>query len=978
VLSGQGTGLRVFWFSASFLLVLSFLLGGAWGIPVLQIRKESVNLTDIDSDLLPSLDNTYDIGSASLGFANLYLKGRFNLSTTNSGVALSIQGGSAGTRDLANFYNANGNLIASIFYDGGQDGVIDLLTNAGVNTVRIQTSGDTYFKGGNVGIGTTSPAQELHVVGDARITNNLELYGTTDQKLTLLATDDSWAYMGFNNSTNRLFWMGLDATGNFRIVADSVAGDKRLYLRASSNYIDSSNNLVISGSITSGSDVITSDGGVVRARSAGNDKRVELYHNDANAVLDAVNGELFLIGERDINLYTDSPGTEHVRVRGGTHFLVYDGSNLNYAEVYHDGTHGYVTTSSGDLRFTPAGQVNLTPGLGTVYVTGNLSVSGSTSLTDYDMTGETFMIDSDNSATDAVTLHFGGATNSFGLISTEVGDLRLSPAGGDVIVTGSNNLGVGGDLDVGGVITGGYGEKVKLGTGVIGTCYLVGSLPYSSASVYEKLKISVFGGNWYSSNLGEVTYYASSREGLKINREVHGGGVSKFELKVFNDTSNSEYDFVINVTSDYPDFVVRAWKLGSADGLEELSITSCDVTGMTEVTPSITTIIASDNDGNVGIGTTSPGALLHVSSSEDTFVRITSGSSDWAGVEFTGVGNTWKLERDTDGMLRFTELGVGYPIVIQNGTGNVGINVISPVSRLQVGGNLTVYNPSGGLLIDSDGNAELHIGEQLAAGGTSGEVYRLAIQPYGHTGGPWNFVARDTSDAAFIDVRYGTGGTLFTIKHNGNVGVGTTAPETDLDVRGDILIRDVSPSLTLDDTSNSYGGWIDFQNSSVSKWQIKLASTGSGDNLDFLNSASNIKVTITQDGYVGIGASDPSSELDIDDGGGYGGTPQIEFNDRVSMGYDGGRTAAFIRGASGKHIVFDTNGANERMRITSEGYVGIGKTDPVAALDVNGAVRFAGGITLSGADDKIYFDADHTTYMYRESSTGDLIIHLGG
>ena len=52
--------------------------------------------------------------------------------------------------------------------------------------------------------------------------------------------------------------------------------------------------------------------------------------------------------------------------------------------------------------------------------------------------------------------------------------------------------------------------------------------------------------------------------------------------------------------------------------------------------------------------------------------------------------------------------------------------------------------------------ANLHVGKQEDDANTPGTVARLAIQPYGHTGGPWIIDARDTATDAFLDLRYGT------------------------------------------------------------------------------------------------------------------------------------------------------------------------------------------------------------------------------
>lgn len=79
--------------------------------------------------------------------------------------------------------------------------------------------------------------------------------------------------------------------------------------------------------------------------------------------------------------------------------------------------------------------------------------------------------------------------------------------------------------------------------------------------------------------------------------------------------------------------------------------------------------------------------------------------------------------------------------------------------------------------------ANLHIGKQEAAAGTSGEVQRLSIQPYLHTGGPWIFKSRDTPSFAFLDILYGTG-TYMTVNSSGNIGIGATMPAFKFHIKG--------------------------------------------------------------------------------------------------------------------------------------------------------------------------------------------------
>lgn len=87
--------------------------------------------------------------------------------------------------------------------------------------------------------------------------------------------------------------------------------------------------------------------------------------------------------------------------------------------------------------------------------------------------------------------------------------------------------------------------------------------------------------------------------------------------------------------------------------------------------------------------------------------------------------------------------------------------------------------------------ADLHVGLGIKYGGTAGSVSRLALQPYGHTGGPWLFISRDDPGSAYLDLNYGASNMLFTIHHLGNVGIGTLSPKEKLSVNGNIRAHEI-------------------------------------------------------------------------------------------------------------------------------------------------------------------------------------------
>nr|WP_315421953.1 hypothetical protein [uncultured Pedobacter sp.] len=121
-------------------------------------------------------------------------------------------------------------------------------------------------------------------------------------------------------------------------------------------------------------------------------------------------------------------------------------------------------------------------------------------------------------------------------------------------------------------------------------------------------------------------------------------------------------------------------------------------------------------------------------------------------------------------------------------SGNVGIGTTSPDYNLDIHGKLFVRGD--GVYHNNPGSGDLQIGYGLVLPGTLGEVSRLSLQPYGHTGGPWKFIARDDAASAFLDINYGTLHAL-TVHHAGNVGIGIMNPTSKLEVNGNIRAKEI-------------------------------------------------------------------------------------------------------------------------------------------------------------------------------------------
>lgn len=796
---------------------------------------------------------------------------------------------------------------------------------------------------GNVGIGTTNPGYKLEVVGDIRLQGNNQVYFDTTGA-------SASNYIGITND----YWLTL--------------------------YCDRGNNSRID--LTNGSGILFSEQGTERMRiNAGGNVGIGTTNPSK---------KLHIKGGDDDVLFLDNGGQQYTTLyfaNNGTTkaFLAWDNTNSVYTIGSAVSSYfNFLTGNTERMRITSAGDV----GIGTTSPAYKLQVVGAGNasgvVAGFAGTGPSGSITISHSGNGGSIGYANvGATNNLFYVTTGAGTI-----GSGITMDNNGNVGIG--------TTGGFNSI----SGTETTLHIVNS---NAASLYLN---ATSGKKWalYGASLGFNIYNATDGITPLVITNAGNVGISTtspgYKLDVQSGSVNFRYDQPSATSYTY----FRNWATGgsvalllgtndSDDSSAEIILSnntlylqaygdpgsSIQFGTRNSSTSAVRMMI--DQDGKVGIGTTSPSSKFHVKGDATDNVGLalfqndyasgdvyfpaasfintranhsfgivaefrsnTAGDTDRPSILFYGqqVAASWQVGQVTSGWGSNDSFGIGYRASNTPATfttwptnylsittaGNVGIGTTNPGSKLTV--------------IDSNNTTPLTIGAgsnaifEFKGNSTSGYTTTFNINDtalyIGHNSSGRNLVLQtNTTDRLTIA---GTGAVRFNSYGAGSI-TGTATYNLAVDSSGNII-----------EVAAGGGGSISGTTNYIPKF---TSSTAIGDSIIYQSGS----------GAIGIGTSAPTSSISTTTeksltikGSSYG-SLYLQAGSNNFRWWASTSTLLLTDVVTSTDIIIIDNTNN---------YVGIKNSSAAHALDVNGSIRASSNAYVNGS---VYIGTDGV-YLYAE------------
>jgi len=385
------------------------------------------------------------------------------------------------------------------------------------------------------------------------------------------------------------------------------------------------------------------------------------------------------------------------------------------------------------------------------------------------------------------------------------------------------------------------------------------------------------------------------------NLEIGTNGSAETEFRMHSDQAGK----YINIQSAGNFTGVKT--TGSQNFILDSSGSSGYITMVTNATERIRV----NYNGRVGIGTTSPGTKLEVSNSgsngavnENLLINMPSASNYVPGtgstIGFKGLsqyfGTLGGYTNGIPGLGFWSGTNTGAPSMVLI-SGNVGIGTTSPSEKLEVSGARSNLN---GILI-GEINSYIQFPDegQLAVGNNDWLIVNEGGVEVMRAGGPFQ-----------------------------RLGIGTTSPSEKLDVRGNIHIEEVVPSIIF---KRNISGLQEYRIKNEGNFTIEKTTLVNGGS--FIIKDENGKTPLS----VSMGLLNPDIIV------------------------------------SGDLIVKNKTGTTTNLYVQEDnGNVGIGTTSPLSKLNVNGDIKIEG-------ENELYFGSSGSVPLWEIKASGsDLVINDTG
>ena len=353
-----------------------------------------------------------------------------------------------------------------------------------------------------------------------------------------------------------------------------------------------------------------------------------------------------------------------------------------------------------------------------------------------------------------------------------------------------------------------------------------------------------------------------------------------------------------------------------------------------------------NSNGKIGIGTTNPETSIHIQSgiNETAIIRI---------------GDIY-LNKSNQDFIISNSLPYGKIIlgnITNNSNGFVGIGTTNPQSNLDVVGNVGII---GFLDMNNSNISNANI--------INTKILNISNIIMDNNG---TFLKKDGTQ--FYASRWTSNGNNIYF-NSGFVGIGSTIPQTPLDVIGNVGIK----------------GFLDMKNSNISNANIINSKTLNVGNIIVENSGTIIRKDGTpfyasrwssngnniyyNSGFIGIGTTNPQTPLDVNG--------KVSIKGTLNMNNSNISNAIFINSKTLNisNIVLENSGLITRQDGTliassqwntsplnpnniyyTLGNVGIGTTNPKSTLDIVGDINFTGNIKYNNSNIFVFSSNIDTT-----------------